>query len=237
MPDPVPLYAVGFGGTRDEIARKSKTLLDEGFAAVKVRVGFDPDDDERLVETVSNAIGGGLLADANMGWDRDAAANMTTRLNAYGLGWLEEPLSRDDNDGLRELRSLASMPLAAGENCYSEEELVGLAKSETVDVLMPDLARVGGLTAAIAGARAALERGQAYSTHHYASDIGFSAMLALCTVVGKPAPILRDVSSWPIREEILTDPVVINAGTAEPYDGPGLSAVPRDDVMQEYRVL
>ncbi len=233
----VPLYAVGFGGTPEQAADTAVGLLAEGYAAVKIRVGFDPDADEALVRTVSEAIGGGLYADANMGWSREAATEMVRRLNPYDLGWLEEPLSRDDREGLAALRSEARMPLAAGENCYSEEELVSLGRSGIVDVLMPDLARVGGLSPAIAGARAARDRGIGYSTHHYASDLGFAAMLALCAVVGDPRPIIRDISPWPTRGEVLSEPLEISGGVARPYAGPGLAPLPAAEVLRKYRVL
>ncbi|MEJ1089515.1 mandelate racemase/muconate lactonizing enzyme family protein [Microbacterium sp. Mu-80] len=233
----IPMYAVGFGGSPAQVADTATGLLEEGYAAVKVRVGFDPDDDVALVEAVSAVAGDRLYADVNMGWTRDEARTMVERLNPYGLGWLEEPLSRDDREGLAALREIATMPLAAGENCYSAEELVSLAESGLVEVLMPDLARVGGLEAGIAGARVARERGLGYSTHHYASDIGFAAMATLCAVVGAPRPILRDVSPWPIRDGLLSEPLVIENGTARPFAGPGLAPTPVLAVVEEYRVL
>lgn len=233
----VPLYAVGFGGTPAQSAEAAASALADGFVNVKVRVGFDSDSDEELVRTVSDRIGGGLLVDANMGWSRAEAEVMLRRFEPYDLGWLEEPLVRDDHIGYAELHEKATMPIAAGENCYSEEELTALATAGSVDVVMPDLARVGGLSAAIAGARAARESGRTYSTHHYASDIGFAAMLALCAVVGTPAPILRDISPWPLRTDLLSDPLEIRPGRAIPYSGPGLSPAPRTQMVEEYRTL
>ncbi len=233
----VPLYAVGFGGTPEAVADAAAAAIDEGYSTVKVRVGFDPDADERLVRAVSERVGPGVLVDANMAWARDQAAAMIARLEPYRLGWLEEPLSRDDLDGYRLLRPTTDIPIAAGENCYTAEELVALAESGLVDVVMPDLARVGGLSAGIAGARAARAAGISYSTHHYASDIGFSAMLALCAVVGSPDPLVRDVSPWSLRSGLLDEPLDLSRGTARPYFGPGLAPAPRPDVIEEYRVL
>jgi len=233
----IPLYAVGFGGRPEEVAQRAGELIEEGYAAVKVRVGFDPADDIALVSAVAGVVGDRLYADANMGWSRQEAADMIHRLNPLGLGWLEEPLSRDDPDGMAALRDIAAMPLAAGENCYSGEELSKLAESGLVDVLMPDLARVGGLQPAIDGARIAREGGLGYSTHHYASDVGFAAMTALCAIVGDPNPILRDVSPWPIRTQLLSEPLELESGTVRPYPGPGLAPAPVESVMEEYRVL
>jgi L-alanine-DL-glutamate epimerase-like enolase superfamily enzyme len=233
----VSLYAVGFGGSPEAVADAAAAAIDEGYSTVKVRVGFDPDADERLVRTVSERVGPGVLVDANMAWGRDEAATMIARLEPYRLGWLEEPLSRDDLDGYRLLRPTTDIPIAAGENCYTAEELVALAESGLVDVVMPDLARVGGLSAGIAGARAARGAARSYSPHHYASDVGFSAMLALCAVVGTPDPLVRDVSPWPLRSGLLDEPLDLSRGRARPYRGPGLAPAPRSDVIEEYRVL
>ena len=233
----IPLYAVGFGGSPAEVADTATGLLEGGYAAVKIRAGFDPEADVALIDAVSAVAGDRLYVDVNMGWTRLQASEMIPRLNPFGLGWLEEPLSRDDREGLRTLRDLAEMPLAAGENCYSESELVALAESRLVEVLMPDLARVGGLGAAIAGARAARANNQGYSTHHYASDIGFAAMATMCAVVGNPRPILRDVSPWPIRSELLSEPLRIEHGVARPYAGAGLAPAPQPHIIEEHRVL
>ncbi|WP_336644834.1 mandelate racemase/muconate lactonizing enzyme family protein [Microbacterium sp. USHLN186] len=233
----IPLYAVGFGGSPTEVAEITSMLLGEGYAAVKIRVGFEPDADVALVEAVSAVAGDRLYVDVNMGWGRSQAAEMIPRLNDFGLGWLEEPLSRDDREGLRLLRDIAKMPLAAGENCYSEAELVSLAESRLVEVVMPDLARVGGLGAGIAGARTARANDLGYSPHHYASDIGFAAMATLCAVVGEPRPILRDVSPWPIRTELLSEPLSLEHGVTRPYSGAGLSPAPDPHIIEEHRVL
>lgn len=236
---PIDLYAVGFAGSVDEQAEHAAKALAEGYAAVKVRVGFGEDADLTTVSTFRRRLGDDarILADANMGWDRDTALHMSQRLERFDLGWLEEPVSRDDPDSLRKLADRRSTPLAAGENCYTRAELLRLAESGTVRVLMPDLARCGGFAVALAGAKRALELGLEYSTHHYASDVGFAAMLALCTVAGPSAPILRDISRWPLREQILSAPLEVSGGKAWVPETPGLAPEPDPVVIERNRVL
>lgn len=235
----VPLYAVGFAGDADAIAEQAGTALDEGYAAVKVRLGFGEDRDLGLLRTMRAALGEDpvLYADVNMGWDRETADHMAPRLAEFSLGWLEEPLSRDEVAGFPHLGEAAGAPIAAGENCYSRDEVAALARSGFVDVVMPDLARCGGLLAAVEGARAALDGGRAYSTHHYASDLGFAAMLTVAAVLGPSAPVLRDVSAWPLRSELLTEPITITAGRALTSSVPGLAPEPDPIVIERNRVL
>lgn len=235
----VDLYAVGFTGGPEQSAEQASGALEEGYAAVKIRAGFGEDADLNLLRIFRQTLGDSatVYVDVNMGWQLPAAMHMAEQMRDFGIGWLEEPLSRDDLEGLRSIRNLNVTPLAAGENCYSRSELVSLAKSGLVDVIMPDLARCGGFLTALEGSRTALEQGLQYSTHHYASDIGFSAMSALCSVAGPSAPILRDMSPWPLREELLSEPLTISGGRAWAYEGPGLAPEPSDSVIERTRVL
>lgn len=235
----VDMYAVGFTGGPEQSAEQAAGALEEGYAAVKIRAGFGEEADLNLLRTFRQTLGDSatVYVDVNMGWELPAAMHMAEQMRDFGLGWLEEPLSRDDLEGLRSIRNLNVAPLAAGENCYSRSELVSLAKSGLVDILMPDLARCGGFLAALEGSRTALEQGLEYSTHHYASDIGFAAMSALCSVAGPSAPILRDMSPWPLREELLSEPLTISGGRTWAYEGPGFAPEPVVSVIERTRVL
>ncbi len=235
----VDLYAVGFTGAPEQAAEQAGQAIEDGYAAVKTRVGFGEKADLDSVRTFRRILGDDatILVDANMGWDLPAALDMSKKLREFNMGWLEEPLSREDRDGLAKIRELNVAPLAAGENCYSRDELLTLATSGLVDILMPDLARCGGFLIALEGAQTALEQGLQYSTHHYASDIGFAAMSALCAVAGPSAPILRDLSPWPLREELLSESLEISGGKTKPFEGPGLAPAPRTEVIERTRVL
>lgn len=235
-PDPVPLYAVGFGGPAEAVADQAAEALDAGYAAVKVRVGMGEEADLALLDAVVSRVGAGVLVDANMGWELPTAMRMAGLLERFELGWLEEPLSRDDADGYRALRRCTDLPLAAGENCFSSTELRALGRSGSVDVVMPDLARIGGLGEALAATRDAISHGLAYSPHHYASDIGFSAMISFCSILGPSRPALRDLGEWPLRSELLAEPLDISDGCARPYSGPGLAPAPRPEVLEEWRL-
>lgn len=235
----VDLYAVGFTGGPEQAAEQAGQAIEAGYAAVKTRVGFGEEADLTTLRTLRSALGNDatILVDVNMGWDLETALDMSEKLREFTMGWLEEPLSREDRDGLAKVRELNVAPLAAGENCYSRGELISLATSGLVDILMPDLARCGGFNVALEGAQTALKNGLQYSTHHYASDIGFAAMSALCAVAGPSAPILRDLSPWPLRDGLLSEPLAISGGKTWPFEGPGLTPPPVPAVIEETRVL
>lgn len=236
---PIDLYAVGFSGSPTEGARQAQSALDEGYAAVKIRAGFGEPQDLEQLKIYRETLGqeAQIFVDVNMGWELPEALDMAQLLEQFDMAWLEEPLSRDDIEGLRDLRDVISTPLAAGENCYTKNELFFLIQSGLIDVVMPDLARCGGFLAGLEAAQAALKAGLSYSTHHYASDIGFSAMVAMCSIAGPSQPILRDISPWPLRESILSTPVTIVNGHAWADEGPGLTPAPDPLSIERHRIL
>jgi D-galactarolactone cycloisomerase len=237
-PDPVSLYAVGFPGPAEEVVAGAARAVADGYRAVKLRVGFSDEADLALADLAVAELGSErVLLDANMAWDREHALDMAARLAGIGAGWLEEPVARDDVAGLAEVRRRGGLRVAAGENCYTPAELHRLLAADAVDVLMPDLARCGSLFGGLAAGRAALARGLAYSPHHYASDLGFAAALTVCSVAGPSEPLLRDVSHWPVRHELLGEPLEVRDGLAHLPTAAGLAPAPDPRVIERSRVL
>lgn len=238
-PFDIPMYAVGFTGMPEQAARQARAAIEEGYSAVKIRLGFGVDADVDVLTRFREALGPAtsIYADVNMGWSVAQTLEMLPVLEPFGLGWLEEPVVRMDLAGLAEVRRHIRTPLAAGENCYSLEEAAALIDAGGVDIFMPDLARIGGLLNAVTAVTRAQNAGLGYSPHHYASDIGFSAMLTLCTVMGPSLPILRDVAPWPLRHAVLEAPLALSGGTARVGDDPGMGPRPNVETIERYRVL
>lgn len=238
-PFDVPLYAVGFTGSPEQAAVQAQAAIEEGYSAVKVRLGFGMQADLELLTAFRETLGsaGTILADVNMGWSVEQALEMLPLLEDFDLGWLEEPVGRMDLAGLAAIGQRTKMPLAAGENCYSLEEARVLINARAVNVFMPDIARLGGLLNSIVAVQRAQSAGLDYSPHHYASDIGFSGMLTLCAVMGPSRPILRDITPWDLRHEVLLEPVALSDGTARVSNEPGIGPRPSMATIERYRVL
>ncbi|MER3484970.1 MAG: hypothetical protein C4345_02295, partial [Chloroflexota bacterium] len=88
--------------------------------------------------------------------------------------------------------------------------------------------------AVIAVARA---HGLPYSPHQYASDVGFVTCLHLCAAEPGALHVLRDISPWPLRSEVLTQPVRVEGGTAWIPAGPGLGVELDAAAIERYRVI
>lgn len=185
----IPVYASQLYPTDDleALATEARSYLEQGFRMMKQRFLWGPADggegmrrNVELVRTVREAIGPeiDLAADAYMGWDLAYARRMVRLLEPYDLRWLEEPLLPDDLAGYRALRAESLIPIAAGEHEATLGGFYELITTGVVDVVQPDVNRVGGLTAALkicglaeaAGVQLIPHAGQVHNYHLVASQ-------------------------------------------------------------------
>jgi L-alanine-DL-glutamate epimerase-like enolase superfamily enzyme len=145
----VPVY--GSGGfcsyTDEQLARQLAGWVDEGITRVKMKVGREPNRDLDRVRIARLAIGDAeLFVDANGAFSSERALRCAEAYAAWGVTWFEEPVSSNDVDGLRLVRSKApaGMEIAAGEYAYTPDDFRALVGA--VDCLQADVTRCGGIT-------------------------------------------------------------------------------------------
>jgi L-alanine-DL-glutamate epimerase-like enolase superfamily enzyme len=146
------IAAYGSGGftslAGEDLAAQLSGWVEEGFDAVKMKVGRDPDQDRARLATAREAIGPDvrLMVDANGAFDRREAARQAEIYAEFGVTYLEEPVSSEDLDGLAWLRDAvpAGIEIAAGEYLWDVAEAARMAPR--VDVLQADVTRCGGIT-------------------------------------------------------------------------------------------
>lgn len=174
----------------DLLAAQAEELVKKGFYGVKQRFGYGPMDglegmkkNLRLVQTVRAAIGPDteLMADAYMGWDVPYAIRMIRMLEDadVNLSWIEEPVVPDDVDGYAQVRRSVSTPISGGEHEFTRYGFRELITKEAVDILQPDVNRVGGITeakkiwalAASFGLRVIPHAGQVHNYHLVISSL------------------------------------------------------------------
>lgn len=141
----------------DALAAEARGYAEAGFTAVKMRFGYGPADREagkrrnyELVRTVREAIGPDveLAADAYMGWDVPYAIDMIRRLEDLNLAWVEEPVMPDDIDGYARIRASVPIPISGGEHEFTRWGYKELLTRGAVDIVQPDVNRMGGITEA-----------------------------------------------------------------------------------------
>ena len=157
----LPAYASWLYATDDldALAAEAAGWAAQGFTAVKQRLPYGPLEGKagirrnvELVNTVAEAVGPDVdvMADAYMSWDAGYAIRCIRAVEDAGLRlrWVEEPLVPDDIPGLARVRSSVATPIAAGEHEATRFGFRHLVEAGAVDVLQPDVNRLGGITEA-----------------------------------------------------------------------------------------
>jgi L-alanine-DL-glutamate epimerase-like enolase superfamily enzyme len=151
--DRLPTYAsdgLWYSLSPDELAASARRHVDAGFGAVKLRLGKEatPEMEARRVHAVREAVGADvrIMVDATESWSLTRARHTGRILQESGIAWLEDPVHHLDVSGLAELRCQLEVPIAAGEHLYYLDAFRALLEARAVDVVILDLARVGGVT-------------------------------------------------------------------------------------------
>lgn len=150
----MPAYAmVGwyYDNDRDlsQFKRAIAAAVEEGFRAVKIKVGRNSlEDDVERIRAAQELCGKErrIMVDANQVFNRNEAlrrGRVYQQMNCY---WFEEPLPPHDRDGFAELAHELDIRIATGENEYTKYPFLELLKKGGVDVVQPDNRRAGGLT-------------------------------------------------------------------------------------------
>lgn len=148
----IPIYNTHAGWlnyTTDQLLEEARALLDQGYTALKMKVGRDnTSEDVRRVEAVRKSIGDSvtLMVDANQTWDLQQATLAAHSLEGFNLAWLEEPMHPDDVRAHRRLKAEARIPIALGEHVYTTHAFRDYMEADAVDVVQVDVCRVGGVT-------------------------------------------------------------------------------------------
>jgi len=140
----------------DALHTEAAAHVANGFTAVKMRFGYGPGEGRagmranyELVRTVREAVGPDVdvAAEAYMGWDTAYAIAMITMIEEFGLAWVEEPVLPDDRAGYAYIRSRVGVPISGGEHEFTLAGFHDMLRAG-VDILQPDVNRMGGITEA-----------------------------------------------------------------------------------------
>jgi L-alanine-DL-glutamate epimerase-like enolase superfamily enzyme len=163
------------------------------------------------------------------------ALRLARALEDLPLLWLEDPTPPQDLASVARIADRTTTPICTGENLYGLHGFVGLMREGGVDVLAPDLQKVGGL----AETRRIAALGDAHSRplapHSIAGPIGTLASAHLCASIPNFLALEWHAASVPFFDELLVGggPVIVD-GYVGLGDGPGLGADLDLEVARRY---
>jgi L-alanine-DL-glutamate epimerase-like enolase superfamily enzyme len=225
--DRMPVYSMcGWYYDRDDdlsrFRRAVSEAVEQGYPAVKIKVGRGPlDDDLRRIRLAKEILGKDrrLMVDANQVFNSNEALRRGRVYQEQGCFWYEEPLPPQDMEGYSLLARELDMRIATGENLNTKYAFADLIARKGADVVQPDNRRAGGVTewmeiAAIADA-AGLE---------LASHGGGTANLNM--VLAMPNAIYLETSG----------PQKIKNGEVSAPEEPGMGSEVSEAEIRKYKV-
>jgi galactonate dehydratase len=199
--DRIRLYADCHAGESDDAkayGEKAMEVVDMGFSAVK----FDVDNTGTgkldrfnwtvgakemthiigLIEGIRDALGYeiDLAIDCHGQFDLPSAITLAKAVEPLRLLWLEEPVPSENVKTLAQVKASSSTVICTGENLYTRYDFLELFANNAVDVIMPDLAKAGGIAEAKRIADIADAHYIPIAPHNVSSPMG---MMAACHVL------------------------------------------------------
>ena len=134
-------------GSPEHASQAAKRAWSEGFTTLKVKVGgvaFDHDR-ARLNAITSAAPEAALILDANASLSAEAAVELLAALGPQRarVQLFEQPTAKDDLDGLRRVRELGRVRVAADESAGSGADVLRLLETRAVDVVNVKIMKCG----------------------------------------------------------------------------------------------
>ncbi len=226
---------------RDRLLR----LRDAGFRAFKI--GWGPfgrvsrDVDEAIVRAARDAVGPDsiLMVDAGASdgfWSQGYtwALRTAAMLASYEVTWFEEPLNPDALQDFVALRREATVPIAGGEVLTRRQSFQPWIDSGALDIVQPDVTKVGGLSEMRRIGWAAEDHGIRLIPHGWNTAVGLAADLQLASAL-PGTDLVEHISGSPYVDDIVDGGWRLDdEGMLAISDAPGLGVQLDHDALRCY---
>ena len=211
----------------DDAAAAAQRLVEDGFAALKLKVGEAPVDvDLARVAAVRAASGPDieLRLDANGGWDVDTAVDALAAMSAYDIAFCEEPV--EGLDGLAAVGRSTGVPIAVDESARSLDDIAVALDTGEIDVVVVKPQAIGGPDIARRAVVLARERGATpVVTTMIDSAVGVAHAAHVAAACGPHG--VHGLATAQLLADDVADPPRLVAGRLDLPAGPGLGLTPR----------
>jgi gluconate/galactonate dehydratase len=190
-----------------------------------------------IVEAVTDAVGdrADVAFDCHWSFTGGSAKRLAARLEEYPIWWLEDPVPPENHDVQRQVTQSTSTPIAAGENVYRKHGQRRLVDEQAVDILAPDLPKVGGMRETRKIADLADTYYMPIAMHNVSSPVATMASAHVGTAI--PNSLAVEFHSYQLGWwEDLVQESVIEEGYIEIPEKPGLGVTLDLDTVEAHMV-
>lgn len=134
-----------------------------------------------IVAAVTDRVGNraDVAFDCHWSYTADGAKRLASALEEYDLWWLEDPIPPENHDVQRDVTESTTTPIATGENVYRTHGNRRLIEERALDIIAPDIPRVGGLREGMKIANMADNYYIPVAMHNVSSPVGTMASAQL----------------------------------------------------------
>jgi gluconate/galactonate dehydratase len=165
-----------------------------------------------------------------------SAKRLAKEIEDYDVWWLEDPVPPENHDVQREVtQSTPTTPIAAGENVYRKHGHRRLLEEQAVDIIAPDMPKVGGMRETRKIADMADTYYVPVAMHNVASPVATMASAHVGAAI--PNSLAVEYHSYQLGWwEDLVEEDVIEEGYIDVPEEPGLGVTLDMDVVEEYAI-
>jgi L-alanine-DL-glutamate epimerase-like enolase superfamily enzyme len=232
-------HARSFDDLLEAFVTQTVRAKDSGFAAAKLELlicgpyastGLDEPDDRmvEIIAAVRETVGPDFVIMVDVGYAWDSAQHARAVIETWvphDVYFVETPLWTDDIDGYAELAATSPIPIAAGEWLATRFEFRELVERGCLQILQPDVGRVGGLTEARRVCQLAQHNGLQVVPHCWKSGISVAATGHLAAVTANMPffeCVPKDMAESALRRDLLREDLEVVDGQLVLPGTPGL---------------
>ena len=179
---------------------------------------------EARVRAVREAIGPDVALHTDWAWALTPgdAASVAERLRPYDLFWIEEPFATDDPEEFAALRRQIRPRMAGGEQLSERLAFRQLFEARALDVVMPDVKWIGGISSFLEIAALAGAFDVEVSPHNMSGPVATAACVHLSAVLGSFLTLEYGYAGVPWRAELVRGSETVEGGAIPLPAAPGL---------------
>jgi D-xylonate dehydratase len=177
-----------------------------------------------IVAAVTEAVGdrADVAFDCHWSYTAGSARRLAAAVEPYDVWWLEDPVPPENHDVQQEVTTSTATPIATGENVYRTHGMRRLLTEGAVDIVAPDVPKVGGLREGMKIANLADVFYVPVAMHNVASPVGTMASAHLAAAI--PNALAVEFHSYQLGwwEDLVAEDDLIQEGRMAVPEAPGL---------------